>query len=65
MGKGDDGTLFPNLSDEPYPDDLVPEGGVINSFWKDMYWMSEQGRKKCTLSLIQNYFCLILISIFK
>ena len=33
----EDGKHFPNLNDEPDPDDLCPEGDVTKQFWKNSY----------------------------
>jgi len=42
--RGYDGTPFPNLNNEPHPDDLYPEEYVTKPFWKDFYWCVEQRR---------------------
>lgn len=34
----DDGTSFPNLNEEPDPDDLCPESDVTKQFWKNLYF---------------------------
>jgi hypothetical protein len=39
-----DGTPFPNLNDEPNPDDLAPEGSVTKQFWRDLYLGIERRR---------------------
>jgi len=32
-----DGTPFPNLNEEPDPDDLYPESNVTKQFWMNLY----------------------------
>lgn len=38
----DDGTPFPNLNEEPDPDDLSPESSVTKQFWKNTFDALEQ-----------------------
>jgi len=42
----DNGTPFPNLNDEPVPDDLCPESDVTKQFWKNMYSGIEMWRNE-------------------
>ena len=42
----DNGTPFPNLTNEPDPDDLCPEGSVTKQFWKNLYEDIERWRNE-------------------
>jgi hypothetical protein len=33
----EDGIPYPNLNEEPDPDDLCPEGNVTKQFWNNLY----------------------------
>lgn len=41
-----DGTPFPNLNDEPDPNDLAPEGSVTKQFWINLFTGIERWRKE-------------------
>ncbi len=38
----DEGMPFPDLNDEPDPDNLYPECDVIKQFWRNLYMVIEQ-----------------------
>ena len=42
----EDGTHFPNLNEEPDPDDLCPEETIIKQFWKNKYAGINQWRNE-------------------
>lgn len=53
----EDGTPFPNLNDDPDPDDLCLESDVTKQFWKNLYNGIEQMREdfKIIRKKVRNY----------